>query len=630
MTVPQLLFEMGKKRGDAPIQFTKNGGKEFHQVSWNQWMQQVAEIGCALHELGVKRGDKVGIIADNRAQWLVTDVALLALGAVDVPRGADSTSQEIRYILNHSESVGVFCEDCNQWEKIANGQGENPQLDFCVLFQGEPPTEKVGKTKMYSWAQLNEIGKKSYPQNTQLFEEELAKGKEDDLATIIYTSGTTGEPKGVMLAHRSFIFQIQKIKPILDIKHTDVMLSVLPIWHSFERAVEYIILCHGGSVAYSKPQGKILIEDMAMVNPTYFPSVPRIWEGVLSAVMRNVKTKSPVQQALFHFFLGVGKVHADLLMLFEGRVPQYHIPSFPWDRIFSFFPLILITPLNLLGNLLVFNKLKKLLGKRFRAGISGGGALPSHVDHFFRAVGINVLEGYGLTETGPVLCCRMQYRPVPRTVGPLLDGIDYKIVTEDGREVKHGEKGVLLVKSPQVMLGYYKNPQKTAEVLKDGWLNTGDLVIGTIHREIRIVGRAKDTIVLRGGENIEPEPIEQVLLQSEAIEQVMVVGQDQKTLGALIVPNWDVVERVAKERRISYYEKEELLQNDLIRDYFNTLIQNMVNANTGFKAFERITRFALLENPFEPLVEMTATLKLKRNVIAQRKEAIIRQMFAEG
>lgn len=629
MTVPQLLFQVGQQRSDNPIQWTKNGDKVYHKVSWTEWMRQVEEVACGLQSLGVKRGTKVGIISDNRAQWLVADVAIMALGAADVPRGSDSTSAEIRYILHHSESIGVICEDYTQWEKIVQGPGPDPKLSFCVLFQGEPPAPKDGPTQMLSWAQLVEQGKKFNQENPHFFYDQLAVGSENDLATIIYTSGTTGEPKGVMLAHRSFLFQIDKIKFILDIKPTDVMLSVLPIWHSFERAVEYIILSYGGSVAYSKPLGKVLIEDMAMVNPTYFPSVPRIWEGVLNAVMRNVRSKSPVQQALFHFFLGIGKVHADLLMLFEGRVPQYHIPSFPWDRILSFFPLILITPLNFLGNLLVFNKLKKLLGKRFRAGISGGGALPSYVDHFFRAVGIKVLEGYGLTETGPVLCCRVQRRPVPRTVGPLLDGIEYKVVTEDGREVKNGEKGVLWVKSPQVMLGYYKNPEKTEEVIKDGWLNTGDLVIATIHREIRIVGRAKDTIVLRGGENIEPEPIEQVLLQSEAIEQVMVVGQDQKFLGALIVPNYDVVERVARERRVSYYEKEELIHNDLIRDYFNTIIQNAVNASTGFKPFERITRFTLLEGPFEPLIEVTATLKLKRNVIAQRRADVIRAMFVE-
>lgn len=629
MTVPQLLFQVGQKRAQNPVQWTKNGDKTFHQVSWTEWMSQVEEAAYGLYELGLKRGHKVGIISDNRPQWLVADVAIMALGAADVPRGADSTAAEIRFILHHSESLGVICEDYAQWEKVRTGPGPDPALSFCILFQGDPPAPTEGHTRMLSWTQLVELGKKSRTDNPHLFHDQLSLGSEDDLATIIYTSGTTGEPKGVMLAHRSFLFQIDKIKKILDLESSDVMLSVLPIWHSFERAVEYIILSYGGSVAYSKPLGKVLIEDMAMVNPTFFPSVPRIWEGVLNAVMRNVRSKSPVQRALFHFFLGIGKIHADLLMLFEGRVPQYHIPSFPWDRILSFFPLIIFTPLNFLGNLLVFNKLKKLLGKRFRAGISGGGALPSHVDHFFRAVGIKVLEGYGLTETGPVLSCRVQRRPVPRTVGPLLEGIEYKVVTEDGREVKNGEKGVLWVKSPQVMMGYYKNPEKTAEVLKDGWLNTGDLVIATIHREIRIVGRAKDTIVLRGGENIEPEPIEQVLLQSEAIDQVMVVGQDQKSLGALIVPNFEVVERVARERRLSYYEKEELIHNDLIRDYFNTIIQNAVNANTGFKPFERITRFTLLEAPFEPLVEVTATLKLKRNVIAQRRADIIREMFVE-
>lgn len=629
MTVPKLLFQVGQGRPQAPIQYTKNGGKEFRTVTWGEWMDQVRAAAAGFERLGVQRGDKVGLISDNRAQWLVADVALLGLGAVDVPRGSDSTSAEIRYILHHSEAVGVICEDVAQWEKVFSGPGPDPRVRFCVLFTGSPPEKRPEGVVFYTWDDLVNLGRERLKDRPNLVEEEMEKGQEGDLATLIYTSGTTGEPKGVMLPHRSFLFQIEKIRSILDLRSSDVMLSVLPIWHSFERSVEYIILSMGGAIAYSKPQGKVLIEDMAVIKPTYLPSVPRIWEGVMSAVLRNVRAKSPIQQGLFFFFLAIAKAHANLLMMFEGRVPQFYLPTFPWDRILSFLPLVLLTPLNFLGNVLVFNKLKKLLGGRFRAGISGGGALPPHVDHFFRAVGILVLEGYGLTETGPVLSCRVQRRPVPYTVGPLLDGIEYKIVTEDGREVKHGEKGVLWVKSPQVMLGYYKQPEKTAEVLKDGWLNTGDLVIGTINREIRILGRAKDTIVLRGGENVEPEPIEQTLLRSEAIEQVMVVGQDQKYLGALIVPNWDVVENVAKERRIAYYEKEELVHNDLIRDYFNSIIQSLVSAQNGFKPFERIVRFALLEAPFEPLVEVTATLKLKRNVIAQRRAAIIQQMFSE-
>ncbi len=630
MTVPQILFTAGLKNPSATAQWTKNGGDTFHKVTWGELIEQAGKMGAGLAQLGVKRGFKVGIISDNRAQWLVSDLAILGLGAVDVPRGADSTSAEVRFILNHSESLGVMCEDKVQWEKIKNGPGEDPKLQWVVFLTGNKPESEPKGPLFYSWDEVVALGEKALVSDPELFTREWKSGNEDELATIIYTSGTTGEPKGVMLAHRSFQFQINGIENVIEFSPDDIVISVLPVWHSFERSVEYIVLSHGASIAYSKPQGKILIADMAAVKPTLLPSVPRIWEGVRSSVLRSIKSKSLVQRLLFSFFLGVAKLHTDLLMLFQGRVPQFHLPTFPWDSLFSFIPLLLLSPINFLGNVLVFSKIKKILGGRFKAGISGGGALPGYVDHFFRAVGIHVLEGYGLTETGPVLSCREIKRPVPRTVGPLLPGIEYKVVAEDGRTFQHGEKGVLWVKSPQVMLGYFKNPEKTAEVLKDGWLNTGDLVLTTIYRDVKIVGRAKDTIVLRGGENIEPEPIELMLQQIEAIEQVMIVGQDQKFLGALIYPNWEIVEKLASEKRIPYYEKEELLQNNHVVDFFNEKIQETINHHNGFKSFERIVKIFLQDAPFLPEVEVTATLKLKRNVIQHRRASVIKGLFNES
>jgi long-chain acyl-CoA synthetase len=290
--------------------------------------------------------------------------------------------------------------------------------------------------------------------------------------------------------------------------------------------------------------------------------------------------------------------------------------------------MLLLWPLKALGSVILFRKLRGLLGDRFIAGISGGGALPGHVDQFFRAIGVTVLEGYGLTECGPVLGVRLQKRPVPKTVGPLFTDVEFRVVDEEtGKVVGPGHKGELWVKTPQNMVGYYKRPDATAKVLKDGWLNTGDLVRATVHKEIQIVGRSKDTIVLRGGENIEPEPIEQRLLQSEFIEQIMVVGQDQKFLAALIVPNYDLLEKMARERRITYLDKEELLDNSQIVEVVHEIIQHLVNPRTGFKSFERIFKFKLLPKAFQVGVEMTQKLSIKRNVVAELYKAQIGELF---
>ncbi|MEX2445468.1 MAG: AMP-binding protein [Alkalispirochaeta sp.] len=276
--------------------------------------------------------------------------------------------------------------------------------------------------------------------------------------------------------------------------------------------------------------------------------------------------QSAVKQALFHFFLGIGEMHADLANTFLGRLPRFQKRNRIVDAAVAAIPLVLLAPFNALGDVLVFKSLRQRLGGRFVAGVSGGGAFPPYVDKFFQAAGIAVLEGYGLTETGPVLAVREQQRPIPGTVGALLPDVEYKVLGEDGRELGPGHKGELHVRSPQIMEGYYKKPEETARVLSDdGWLNTGDLVLFTYDRELRIMGRWKETIVLLGGENIEPQPIEDAILQSDFIDQVMIVGQDQKYLGALVYPNQEKMLQFAQEREIEFVDQEELFDDEQFR-----------------------------------------------------------------
>ncbi len=444
---------------------------------------------------------------------------------------------------------------------------------------------------------------------------------------MIYTSGTTGEPKGVMLRHRSFLFQMDRVKNILFLDNTDIFLSILPIWHSFERAVEYVVMNYAAALAYSKPIGQIMLDDMTKIQPTWMTSVPRIWEGVRAAVYRNAGKQSVAKQTLFHFFVGVGQTYAVLRNTFNGLIPQFQKRSRILDIAVSVIPLVLLSPFKLLGDALVFKSLKQRLGGRFVAGVSGGGALPPYVDTFFQAAGIKLLEGYGLTETGPILAVRRQLAPIAGTVGELLPDIEHKVLDEQGQECPPGKKGVLWVRSEQIMDGYYKKPEETSAVLQDGWLNTGDVCVFTHTGAFRILGRVKETIVLRGGENVEPTPIEDRLVKSEFIDQAMVVGQDQKFLGALIVPNQERMETFAAENRIEYIDTEELVDHEELREQVRKEIESVVNAKNGFKIYEHIYRFKIIPKHFEAGKELTNTLKMKRDVITEEYKRQIEDLY---
>lgn len=635
-TIPQRIRSIAQMYYSTPAQMSRPTTKVsaqdsgFRNCIYKDYWDEVCRFGAGLATLGLERGAHVGIIADNRREWLVVDVAILGLGAADIPRGSDSTKEEVSYILQHSDCVAVIAEDTAQTEKILAGLGEKSPLKFLIVLDDSLPAHRKAPSslQLLNYSEVLARGAAELKKDPKVFDQQVDLGKAGDLATIIYTSGTTGEPKGVMLTHRSFTFQVDRVYPVLGIKNRDVFLSVLPVWHAYERAIEYVVLCAGATLAYSKPIGKIMLEDMTALNPQWFISVPRIWESIRSAIYRNVKAKGPALQGLFDFFVSVGSTHADMRDKFLGRWPRFsphwNLPTQIWTAL----PIVLLWPLKALGSLILFRKLRGLLGTKFIAGISGGGALPGHVDQFFRAIGVLVLEGYGLTECGPVLGVRVQKRPVPKTIGPLFKDIEFRVRDEEtGKNVKAGHKGELWVKTPQTMLGYYKRPEATAKVLKDGWLNTGDLVKVTVKKEIQIVGRSKDTIVLRGGENIEPDPIEQKLLQSEFIDQIMVVGQDQKYLGALIVPNYDLLEKFARERRITYLDKEELLDNSQILEVVHEVIQHLVNPRTGFKSFERVFKFRLLPRAFQVGVEMTQKLSLKRNVVAELYKDQIAELF---
>jgi long-chain acyl-CoA synthetase len=358
-------------------------------------------------------------------------------------------------------------------------------------------------------------------------------------------------------------------------------------------------------------------------------SVPRIWEAVRAGVYRNVKSHGGIKLVLFNFFVGVGGAHKKLTNLLRGLVPDFKKRSRLLDAIVAFIPWLLLLPLKMLGKLLVFGKITEKLGGRFIAGVSGGGALPPVVDSFFGAAGVLLLEGYGLTETAPVLAIRRQHGPVPGTVGPLLGQTECRILAEDGTPLPPGQMGVIYVRGPQVMRGYYNRPEVTAAVLDgDGWLNTGDLGMLTHRGELKLTGRAKDTIVLLGGENVEPLPIEQKITESEYIDLAVVVGQDQKFLGAFLIPNKDAMERYAGENHIPYEDWNDLCTTDAALELLRAEVNSQVSEKNGFRGFERIFRIAVIPDPFEIGVELSAKQEVKRHVIAEKYKDKLTGMFA--
>ena len=630
-TLSQRLQQVCEQHANGTALLSRSGGGEFQPTTFNQLWSEVAAVAAGLAANGVARGDHVGLICDTRREWLLFDLAVLGLGAVDVPRGSDSTADEIAYILEHADCAVAAVENAAQLAKVGGVMNRLPKLQRVIVLDStgldSAARARAGRLEITTLDDVVRAGNE-HGQAETLLRAELAKGKPEDLATIIYTSGTTGEPKGVMLTHANFVYQIDMIPEAVPLGPGDLLLSVLPVWHSYERVCEYAALFSGAGIAFSKPIREVMLADLIDANPTYFPSVPRVWEGVRAGVYRTVEAEGGVKAALFKFFVAVGAAHSAMSRLLRGRVARFQVKPRALDILAAVVPLALLTPLALLGKVLVFKKITARLGTRFKAGISGAGALPGYVDDFFSAAGIVVLEGYGLTEAAPLVSVRPFHHPVSGTVGPPISGTEIKIVKQDGGSALPGEQGVIHVRGPQIMKGYYKRVGDTAAVLSgDGWLNTGDLGTQTVNGEISITGRAKDTIVLLGGENIEPEPIEDLVRQSDYVEHIMVVGQDQRLLGALIVPGLEAVKAYAAAHGVEGDDLAALAAAAEIEQLIRGEVQSRVNAKNGFKSFERIARIALIDRPFEIGDELTHTQKMRRHVIAERYAAQIARLF---
>ena len=634
-TLPRMLREVSQKYPDIPAQMTRISKEgDFETVTYKELYDNSQAFAGGLLALGTVRGEKVGLISDNRKEWEQADMGIMTIGACDVPRGCDASEKDLKYILSFTEVKTCIVENEFQIRKILNVKDEIPTLKRFIIF--EEPTEdevklcKEAKIDLLRFYDVVEDGKKYNEKNPGKIEAEIEAGQWDDIAAIIFTSGTTGVPKGVTLSHGNFITQLDELQERIYLKPAERAICVLPVWHVFQRLVEYVIISQAAVLCYSKPIGSILLPDMLALNPTLLPAVPRVFEAVYEGITKKMRRTGGIVEALFNFFTAIAICHSWMDRKMFRKNFMTHNEFTPGYWLLFIVPWLLLYPWKLLGNVLVFKKVKAMLGTNFRAGVAGGGAYPKAIDQFFWALGINVVEGYGMTETAPVVAVRPVDAPIFGCIGTPIRGVSARIVDMEGNVLKPGNKGVLQIKGGTVMKGYYKRPELTEKAISpDGWLDTGDLAIESIHGELKILGRVKDTIVLTGGENIEPLPLEAKMQESRFIQTAVVVGQDQRNLGALILPNQEELELWANENNISFKDFEDLVKKPEAYKLIEDEIKELINAKNGFRMFEKIVKFAFLTKPFEVGKELSAKQEIMRYKLTEIYEKEIKGIFKD-
>lgn len=586
-----------------------------------------AELNRAIHQfaagiqaLGVQTGDRIALVSDNSPRWLIADQGLMATGATNVVRSSQADRDELLFILRDSGSTGLVVQDRVTFAKLQPYLADLP-ISFVVFLFDEPPDETTD-LKALSFSQLLQLGEThsfSAPTLTR-----------DSLATLLYTSGTTGKPKGVMLTHGNLMHQIETLDAIVQPLKGDRVLSILPTWHAYERSGEYFLLSRGCTQIYTNLRS--VKADLKKHKPHYMVGVPRLWESIYEGIQKQFREQPPKRQALVKNLLENSQRYIEAKRIVNGLSLDCLNPSLG-QRVTAGLEVATRFPLHQLAHRLVYNKVKEATGGCIKQVISGGGSLAMHLDTFFEVIGLEVLVGYGLTETAPVLTARRPNRNLRRSSGQPIPLTEIKIVDPESRApLPQGQRGLVLARGPQVMKGYYQNPEATAKAIDpEGWFDTGDLGWVTPFNDLVLTGRAKDTIVLTNGENIEPQPIEDACIRSPYIDQIMLVGQDERSLGALIVPNIEALEKwaVQQNRSITTDQGDIDLENRAVQDLFRAELTREVKDRPGYRPDDRIGPFKLLKEPFS--IEngmMTQTLKVRRPVVTERYRDMIDNMFA--
>ena len=576
-----------------PDQFMRRTEAGWEAIAGERALADVESLALALRALGVERGDRVALLSENRYEWAVTDLAVLGLGAVTVPIYPTLTAPQIRGLLENCEAKLFVVSTAAQLEKAGTAIAGLALAPPLVAM--DPPAE--GPAGDHAFAALIERGAALRTADPGAFTAAAAAVRPDDLATIIYTSGTTGEPKGAMLTHGNIASNVAASLEVLHYQAADLHLSFLPLCHIFERmAGFYSILACGAGIAYARNIESVAA-DAVDVRPTIMTAVPRFFEKVHARVMANAAARAPLARAIFGWGLAQG--------LARARAHYARRPLAP------------LTALMLpLADRLVMAKVRARMGGRLRFCVSGSAPLSPVVMEFFYAIGIPIIEGYGLTETSPVICVTPFGREKPGTVGPPIPGV----------EVKIGEQGEILTRGPHVMKGYYRNEAATREALRDGWFHTGD--VGHLDGDgyLVITDRIKDLLVLAGGKKVAPQPLEGRLKTSPWIAEVVMIGDRRPYVTCLIVPDFVALEAEAKARGWTAPDRRRVLDHPDVRALYQAELDRL---NADLAPFEQIKRFVLLDRDLsQEAGELTPTLKVKRKVVMEHFAPAIEQLYA--
>lgn len=562
----------------------------FVTYSSNDLFDRIRTLSLGLAALGVKPGDRVALMSDSRPEWVIADLAILTAGAVTVPIYPTLPAPQAGYILADSGAEVVIAADAVQAGKVREVRPELPQLRELILIDADGDSKQDGETTLAAVQASGHQRLMSEDGLARLYKEAATAIDAEQLATIIYTSGTTGDAKGVMLTHGAIVANLIDVDTAVQFKETDEALSFLPLSHAFERTTVYMYLFKGVSLTFAESLDTVA-RDMVQVRPTVMTGVPRVFEKLHARVHDMVAQSPAVRQRLFHWALGVGR--ARMLAERDGGRP----------------PL-----LAGLADRLVLSKVRGRTGGRLRFVCSGGAPLPVHVAEFLFSVGIPVLEGYGLTETAPVLTTNPLAAPRPGTVGPPLARVELRLA----------EDGEILARGPNLMRGYFGKPEATAEAIQDGWFHTGD--IGRIDDDgyLRITDRKKELLVTAGGKNIAPQPIEQQLKQHALVAEAVLIGDGRPFIAVLVMPDFAALAVALGEPEAA--DREALVRRADVLRLYDPVVEAV---NAGRPVYEQMKRFRLV--PTELSIdggELTPTLKVKRRVVGEKWGGLIEELYA--
>ena len=589
-TLTQLFFDAIKIGKPDAVQY-KRGGK-YVPISHSEIERRVTHAALGLRSLGLARGAKVGILSENRPEWLIADYAALTCGITDVPIYPTLPADQIAYILKDSGAESIFVSTAEQAAKIAEIRSQVPALQHVISF------DEVGPSADMTLQELEQRGAASEtPNSLAEWRREADAVEPDDLATLIYTSGTTGNPKGVMLTHNNIRSNIEATRVMLPFRGDDVALSFLPLSHIFERMGDYLMFATGTSIAYAESIDTVPV-NMQEVRPTIVFSVPRLYEKMYARVLQNALAGGFLKKKIFFWARAVAEQWADIKL--AGGTPGG-----------------LLARKYAIAQKLVFSKLKERTGGRLRYFVSGGAPLAVEINKFFYAAGLVILEGYGLTETSPVIGVNTPEDFRIGTIGRPAGGVEVMIAPD----------GEILTRGPSVMKGYYNNPTATAEAIDpDGWFHTGD--IGEIRDGfIAITDRKKDIIVTAGGKNIAPQPIENLVKTNKYVSQAVMIGDKRKFPSMLIVPNFEQLEGWAKKRNIIWTDRAQLIRMPTVQAKIEKEVMSQV---TSLAHYEMPKKVGLLEHDFSlDKGEVTPTQKVKRKVVDKNYKELIDSLYRD-